>query len=84
MAGRTKKEREKKQDNDMPDKNWLQTLTKSNKDKWIGGVCGGLGEHTSIPSWFWRFLFSVLFLFFGTGLVLYVLLWIFIPKEPGE
>jgi phage shock protein PspC (stress-responsive transcriptional regulator) len=28
--------------------------------------------------------FSVLFLFFGTGLVLYVLLWIFIPKEPGE
>jgi phage shock protein C len=68
----------------MSDKNWLQTLTKSNKDKWIGGVCGGLGEHTSVPAWAWRFLFSVLFLFWGTGLVLYLLLWIFMPRGIEE
>ncbi len=65
----------------MNQKNWLQTLRKSNTDKWISGVCGGLGEHTPVPSWCWRFLFSFLFLFFGTGLVLYILLWIFMPKE---
>lgn len=65
----------------MAYKNWLQTLKKSKKDKWMGGVCGGLGEHTPVPSWVWRFLFSVLFLFFGTGLVFYILLWIFMPKE---
>lgn len=30
----------------MSDKNWLRRLTKSAQDKWIGGICGGLGEHT--------------------------------------
>jgi phage shock protein C len=72
------------QDSDMSDKNFLQTLMKSNKDKWIGGVCGGLGEHTPIPPWSWRFLFSLLFFVWGTGLVLYILLWIFLPKQAEE
>jgi len=63
----------------MTEKNWLQKLTKSDNDKWIGGVCGGLGEHSPIPSWVWRVLF-VLF-FFGPGLFLYILLWIFVPSK---
>ena len=63
----------------MTEKNWLQKLTKSDSDKWIGGVCGGLGEHSPIPSWMWRVLF-VLF-FFGPGLFLYILLWIFVPSK---
>jgi phage shock protein PspC (stress-responsive transcriptional regulator) len=63
----------------MTEKNWLQNLTKSDSDKWIGGVCGGLGEHSPIPSWVWRVLF-VLF-FFGPGLFLYILLWIFVPSK---
>lgn len=67
----------------MEHDNWLKSLKKSQTDKWIGGVCGGLGEHTPLPAWTWRFLFSVAFLFFGTGLVVYVLLWIFIPREPA-
>ena len=65
----------------MQDKNWLQKLTKSQDDKWISGVCGGLGEHSPIPSWFWRFLFSFFFFLYGIGLVLYILLWIFVPKS---
>jgi phage shock protein C len=64
---------------DMQGNNFLYKLTKSQQDKWIGGVCGGFGEHTSIPAWCWRLLFSVMFLFFGFGLILYILLWIFIP-----
>ena len=63
----------------MTEKNWLQKLTKSDNDKWIGGVCGGLGEHSPIPSWVWRVLF-VLF-FFGPGLFIYILLWIFVPAK---
>jgi phage shock protein C len=59
--------------------NWLKRLSKSKQDKWIGGVCGGLGEHSPIPSWCWRFLFSVLFFFWGFGLLVYVLLWILAP-----
>jgi phage shock protein PspC (stress-responsive transcriptional regulator) len=65
----------------MSEKNWLQTLTKSSKDKWIGGVCGGLGEHSPAPSWCWRIIFVLLVILYGTGLMLYVLLWIFLPKE---
>ena len=41
--------------------NWLQELTKSDTDKWIGGVCGGLGQHSPLPSWVWRFMFAFLF-----------------------
>jgi len=65
----------------MSDKNWLQRLAKSRNDRWIGGVCGGLGTHTSIPSWVWRVLFCLLFFCFGTGLLIYVLLWVFMPNE---
>jgi phage shock protein PspC (stress-responsive transcriptional regulator) len=62
-------------------KNWLQTLTKSNTDRWIGGVCGGLGESSPIPSWAWRLLFAMLVLCFGTGILLYILLWVFVPSK---
>ncbi len=64
----------------MQEKNWLHRLKKSQDDKWVGGVCGGLGEHSPVPAWCWRFLFAFLFLFYGIGLVLYVLLWIFVPR----
>jgi len=63
------------------EKNWLQRLSKSKDDRWIGGVCGGLGMHTELPSWVWRVLFCLLFFCFGTGLLIYILLWIFMPNE---
>ena len=66
----------------MTQKNWLQNFTKSDKDYWIGGICGGLGESTSIPSWTWRLLFALLFVVYGTGLLIYILLWIFVPAKP--
>jgi len=65
----------------MTEQNWLRRLSKAKDDRWIGGVCGGLGEHTPVPSWTWRVIFSILFLFFGTGLLIYILLWIFMPNE---
>ena len=65
----------------MPQDNWLRNLTKSDSDRWIGGVCGGLGESSPIPSWVWRLLFAVLVLCFGTGFLLYTLLWIFVPPK---
>lgn len=67
----------------LSDDNWLRRLTKAREDRWIGGVCGGLGRHTPIPSWSWRVIFSALFLFFGTGLLIYILLWIFMPEAPS-
>lgn len=59
----------------------LKMAKRSSTDRLIGGVCGGLGEATPIPSWMWRagFLFSMLA--FGAGLLLYVVLWICMPKD---
>jgi len=63
--------------------NWLKTYARSNKDYWLGGVCGGLGEHTPVPSWAWRVGFCMLLFVYGIGLVPYVLLWIFAPTAPA-
>ena len=57
----------------------LRNLKKSAADKKIAGVCGGLGEHTPMPSWLWRALFLSLVFLWGAGLVVYVALWICMP-----
>jgi len=59
----------------------INDLRRSTSDSWIGGVCGGIARTTGVESWIWRLIFAVLFLFGGTGLLLYILLWIFVPSE---
>ncbi|MCE4538683.1 PspC domain-containing protein [Pelomonas sp. P7] len=56
-------------------------LRRSRMDRWIGGVCGGIARATGLDSWVWRLIFTVLFLAFGSGILLYILLWIFVPEE---
>ncbi len=68
----------------MSKENVLRQLSTSRTDKWIGGVCGGLGTYTPLPSWLWRAIFCGLALFWGFGLFSYILLWIFMPKEPAQ
>ena len=59
----------------------VNQLRRSRSDRWIGGVCGGIAVISGIDSWLWRLLFALLFLFGGTGLLIYLLLWIFVPNE---
>ena len=59
----------------------LNAPRRSRADRWIGGVCGGLAQATGAESWVWRLLFALLFFLGGAGLVIYVLLWIFVPAE---
>lgn len=59
----------------------LQGLRRSTTDRQVEGVCGGLGEYTPIPSWLWRAAFVGLVFAGGLGLVAYVLLWAFVPKD---
>ncbi|RZL37272.1 MAG: PspC domain-containing protein [Rubrivivax sp.] len=56
-------------------------LRRARIDRWIGGVCGGIARATGLDSWIWRLIFVVLFLAFGSGILLYILLWIFVPEE---
>jgi phage shock protein PspC (stress-responsive transcriptional regulator) len=62
---------------------WLHALRRSRTDQWLGGVCGGLAPATGLPAWLWRLIFLALVVCGGTGVVLYVLLWILVPKEDA-
>ena len=59
----------------------VNAFRRSRSDRVLGGVCGGLGRSTGVEAWVWRLLFTVLFIFAGAGLLLYLLLWIFVPSE---
>lgn len=48
----------------------------------IGGVCEGIGARYQIDPTFVRVLFAALSLFFGSGIFLYLLCWINMPR-PG-
>jgi phage shock protein C len=63
-------------------RSFLHQLARSRSDRVIGGVCGGLGHNTDLPSWAWRVIFCLTLLYFGVGLLIYILLWIFLPEEP--
>jgi len=59
----------------------INALRRSTSDRWIGGVCGGIARATGVDAWVWRLLFALLLFFAGAGVVLYLLLWIFVPSE---
>ena len=53
-------------------------------DAWLGGVCGGLEPFTGVAAWVWRLIFVALVLCGGTGVVLYLLLWFFVPRADDH
>jgi phage shock protein PspC (stress-responsive transcriptional regulator) len=66
---------------DEPKTAAINSLRRSRSDRWIGGVCGGLSATLGLESWIIRLLMTLLFFVGGTGLLIYVLMWIFIPSE---
>lgn len=59
----------------------INSLRRSRTDRWFGGVCGGIGRATGVESWVWRLVFTALFICGGFGLLVYLLLWLFVPSE---
>lgn len=59
----------------------MSKLRRSRADRWLGGVCGGLGRVSGVDSWIWRLVFALCVLFAGFGIFIYLLMWIFIPEE---
>lgn len=68
----------------LPRARGIHTLQRNRYDRWLGGVCGGLGEATEVASWIWRIVFTLLVLLHGIGIVIYGLLWIFVPSAPHQ
>ncbi len=59
-------------------------LRRSSTDSMIGGVSGGLAEYSGIDAVLWRVGFIGLALAGGTGVVLYLLLWVLVPAGPSR
>lgn len=56
-------------------------LVRSESERMIGGVCGGLAEYLGIDTMWVRLAFVILGLASGIGLAIYIILWIIMPDE---
>jgi phage shock protein PspC (stress-responsive transcriptional regulator) len=59
----------------------INGLRRTRGDRMIGGVCGGIARATGIASWAVRLVFALMAICAGTGVLLYVLMWILVPEE---
>jgi phage shock protein C len=60
----------------------MKRLYRSKKDRILGGVCAGLGEHLDVDPTVIRLIWAVMsVLSIGTGIVIYILAWIIIPED---
>ena len=61
-----------------------QRLYRSRRNRWLVGVCGGLGLRYGFPPLVLRLALIVLTIFWlPTGLI-YLLAWLLMPEEPQE
>jgi len=54
-------------------------LYRSRSQRMIAGVCGGLADYFNIDATLVRVLFLLLAVFGGTGLVIYIVMWVIVP-----
>ncbi len=57
-------------------------VTRSRTDKVAGGVAGGLAQYSGVDALLWRVGFVALTLAGGTGIAIYLLLWLLMPAGP--
>jgi phage shock protein C len=57
-------------------------LYRSKTNRKLAGICGGLAQYFNIDATLIRVLFIVLAVLGGSGLLLYLAMWIIVPKEP--
>src|SRR5215218_2665810 len=57
-------------------------LRRSRTDKMLGGVSGGLAEYSGIDPLLWRVGFVALAFAGGSGVLVYLLLWLLMPADP--
>jgi len=58
-------------------------LTRSTDDRKVAGVCGGLGEYLAVDPLIFRIIFLFLLLCGGSGLLLYIIMWIVMPEKKN-
>ena len=56
-------------------------LYKSSKNKKLAGVCGGLAEYLNIDVTVVRPIWAILSLFYGSGIIIYIICALVIPDD---
>lgn len=56
-------------------------LYRSEENKVIAGICGGSGEYLGIDPLILRIILVLITVFGGSGLIIYIVLWIVIPSQ---
>jgi len=60
-------------------------LYRSGKNRVLAGVCGGVAEYFGVDPILIRILWAIIVFFPpGLGIILYMLLWIFVPRNPNH
>jgi phage shock protein C len=61
----------------------VRKLYRSQNNRMVAGVCGGLAEYFNIDVTLIRVVFVVLAVFGATGLLLYLLMWAIVPDASN-
>lgn len=59
-------------------------LVRTSKNKMLGGVAAGIGNYFDLDPNIIRFLFIILTVFGGSGVLMYLLLWLLLPSDTSE
>lgn len=79
-----------KASSDAPNSSTYKNTIKLNKlrrnpfNESLAGVCSGIAAYLRIDASIVRFLFVFSLVVFGTGVAIYIILWIVIPRAQGE
>ncbi|WP_018154932.1 PspC domain-containing protein [Demetria terragena] len=58
-------------------------LHRSDNERWVGGVCGGVAERLRVDPLIVRAAFILLGLVFGAGITVYLIAWVLLPDRSG-
>lgn len=63
-----------------------KTFHRSQNNKILGGVCGGIADYTDLPDWVVRiaWVLVTICLAFFIGIILYILMWWLVPQGPDS
>ncbi|MFA5532074.1 MAG: PspC domain-containing protein [Candidatus Shapirobacteria bacterium] len=65
-------------------KKQTKKIYRSKDDYILAGVCSGLAQYFEIDPTLMRVIFILLFIGGGSGFLIYLVLWLIIPKEGGK
>lgn len=60
----------------------VKRLYRSRENRMLGGVAAGLADYLEIDPTLVRLIFAFSFLLWGSGILVYIVMWLIVPEEP--